>query len=64
MFSIREPRLSFVISIEAFEQVKKVINNKTVTEWVDGGKIELNYQKRSGYGQYGRVRVFSNQRET
>ncbi|CAB3989881.1 Hypothetical predicted protein [Paramuricea clavata] len=55
VFSIREPRLSFVISIQAFEQVKKVINNKTITEWVDGGKIKLNYQKRSGFGQYGRL---------
>jgi hypothetical protein len=45
-----------VISIQAYEQVKKVFNNNTVTEWVEGGNIKLNYQKRSGYGQYGRVR--------
>jgi hypothetical protein len=56
VFSIRQPRLSFVISIQAYEQVKKVFNNNTVTEWVEGGNIKLNYQKRSGYGQYGRVR--------
>ena len=56
MFSIREAQFSFVISIQAFEQVKKVFDNKTITEWVEGGNIKLNYQKRSGFGQYGRVR--------
>ena len=56
VFSISEARFSFVISIQAYEQVKKVFNNKTTTEWVDGGNIKLNYQKRSGFGQYGRVR--------
>ena len=58
MFSIIEPRFSFVISIEAFEQVEKVANNKTITNWVEGGRISLNYNTRSGIGQYGRVRSF------
>ena len=60
MFSIREAQFSFVISIQAFEQVKKVFDNKTITEWVEGGNIKLNYQKRSGFGQYGRVRETEN----
>lgn len=56
VYSIEPHRLSFVISIRAYEQVKKTVDNKTLTNWVEGGKIDLNYQKRSGFGHYGRVR--------
>ena len=54
-FAIGLWRLSFAIDVQAYDQVEKEVDNKTVTEWVDGGKLVLNYQKRSAVGKHGRV---------
>lgn len=57
MNSFTESYRDFTIHVKAYDQVEKVLNNKTVTDYVNGGEIVLSPRRKAGVGKYERVFV-------
>lgn len=49
----------FTIHVRAYDQIEKVLKNRTATEYVNGGEIILSPSQKSGVGKYQRVNNFT-----
>lgn len=55
VFSFEESYRDFTIHVKAFDQVEKVVNNRTQIDYVNGGEIVLSPSRKSGVGKYQRI---------
>jgi len=53
--SFTESYRDFTIHIKAYDQVEKIVKNKTTTDYVNGGEIVLSPSRKAGVGKYNRV---------
>ena len=55
VYSFTESYRDFTIHVKAFDQIEKVIKNRTRIEYVNGGEIVLSPSEKSGVGKYQRI---------